>query len=139
MANWITGGFGLYLHWPYCQSKCPYCDFNSHVMGVVDQNLWREAYLAEIARYAEETAGNLLQTIYFGGGTPSLLPPAAIAALLAAVDRHFGLAADGTMAQISPDTTETLLRSKQREILLPLSVMSYARVKKAQRNVIEAT
>lgn len=94
MANWITGGFGLYLHWPYCQSKCPYCDFNSHVMGVVNQNLWREAYLAEIARYAEETAGNLLQTIYFGGGTPSLMEPHLVADIIAAVQKAWPTAND---------------------------------------------
>lgn len=85
MAKWITGGFGLYLHWPYCQTKCPYCDFNSHVMGVVDQKEWRAAYLAQIARYAEETAGNLLQTIYFGGGTPSLMEPELVADIIAAI------------------------------------------------------
>jgi putative oxygen-independent coproporphyrinogen III oxidase len=94
MANWITGGFGLYLHWPYCQSKCPYCDFNSHVMGVVDQNLWREAYLAEIARYAEETAGNLLQTIYFGGGTPSLMEPELVSDIIAAIQKAWPTAND---------------------------------------------
>lgn len=85
MAKWISGGFGLYLHWPYCQTKCPYCDFNSHVMGVVDQKEWRAAYLAQIARYAEETAGNLLQTIYFGGGTPSLMEPELVADIIAAI------------------------------------------------------
>lgn len=85
MAKWVTGGFGLYLHWPYCESKCPYCDFNSHVMGSVDQDVWRDAYLAEIARYAEETSENLLQTIYFGGGTPSLMQPDLVADVIAAV------------------------------------------------------
>lgn len=85
MAKWISGGFGLYLHWPYCQTKCPYCDFNSHVMGAVDQKEWRAAYLAQIARYAEETAGNLLQTIYFGGGTPSLMEPELVADIIAAI------------------------------------------------------
>jgi len=94
MANWIAGGFGLYLHWPYCQSKCPYCDFNSHVMGVVDQSLWREAYLAEIARYAEETAGNLLQTIYFGGGTPSLMEPELVSDIIAAIQKAWPTAND---------------------------------------------
>lgn len=94
MANWVTGGFGLYLHWPYCQSKCPYCDFNSHVMGVVDQNVWRESYLAEIARYAEETSGNLLQTIYFGGGTPSLMQPELVADVIAAIRKAWPTAND---------------------------------------------
>lgn len=94
MANWVTGGFGLYLHWPYCQSKCPYCDFNSHVMGVVDQNVWREAYLAEIQRYASETSGNLLQTIYFGGGTPSLMQPDLVADVISAIRNAWPTAND---------------------------------------------
>ena len=94
MANWIAGGFGLYLHWPYCQSKCPYCDFNSHVMGAVDQDQWREAYLAEIARYAQETEGNLLQTIYFGGGTPSLMEPKLVSDIIAAIQKSWPTAND---------------------------------------------
>jgi putative oxygen-independent coproporphyrinogen III oxidase len=68
-------GFGLYIHWPFCQSKCPYCDFNSHVAAKVDQSKWLEAYLAEIERAGTETNGKTLQSIFFGGGTPSLMDP----------------------------------------------------------------
>ena len=75
-------GFGLYIHWPFCQSKCPYCDFNSHVAGRVDQKRWQEAYIAEIDRAGRETGGQVLQSVFFGGGTPSLMDPALVAAIL---------------------------------------------------------
>lgn len=85
MEDWQTGGFGLYIHWPFCQSKCPYCDFNSHVAAKIDQNRWRDAYLREIARAAAETSGRVLATVFFGGGTPSLMDPDVVADVLAAV------------------------------------------------------
>lgn len=71
--RWQVAGFGLYVHWPFCQSKCPYCDFNSHVAGTVDQDAWGEAFVAEIRRAAELTNGRVLSSIFFGGGTPSLM------------------------------------------------------------------
>lgn len=82
MYDWMQGGFGLYLHWPFCQSKCPYCDFNSHVASGIDQKAWLDAYLSEIDRSVEETAGRLLQSIYFGGGTPSLMEGEVVAAII---------------------------------------------------------
>lgn len=85
IEDWRHGGFGLYLHWPFCQSKCPYCDFNSHVSARVDQKRWENAYLSEIARAGVETPGRVLETVYFGGGTPSLMEPELVAAILAAV------------------------------------------------------
>ena len=75
-------GFGLYLHWPFCQSKCPYCDFNSHVAAKIDQTRWRDAYLAEIDRAGAETRGRILQSVFLGGGTPSLMDPDLVAAIL---------------------------------------------------------
>lgn len=75
-------GFGLYLHWPFCQSKCPYCDFNSHVAASIDQAKWQDAYLSEIARLGAETQDRILQTVYFGGGTPSLMDPELVGAIL---------------------------------------------------------
>lgn len=81
-ADWQLGGFGLYLHWPFCATKCPYCDFNSHVVETIDQSRWRRAYLAELERAAAETEGRVLQTIYFGGGTPSLMDPETVGAIL---------------------------------------------------------
>ena len=79
MDDWRQAGFGLYLHWPFCASKCPYCDFNSHVAADIDQGRWARAYLAEIDRVAAETPGRVLSTIFFGGGTPSLMAPATVA------------------------------------------------------------
>ncbi|AWB50056.1 coproporphyrinogen III oxidase [Gemmobacter aquarius] len=85
MQDWQAGGFGLYLHWPFCQSKCPYCDFNSHVAASIDQTRWRNAYLREIARLGAETKGRVLQTVFFGGGTPSLMDPGIVADILTAI------------------------------------------------------
>ncbi len=82
MDDWRHGGFGLYVHWPFCQSKCPYCDFNSHVATRIDQDRWGRAYLAEIDRVGALTRGRILQTVFFGGGTPSLMDPALVAAII---------------------------------------------------------
>ena len=79
------GGFGLYLHWAFCQSKCPYCDFNSHVSATIDQGRWRTAYLSEIDRAGRETSGRLLETVYFGGGTPSLMDPDVVGDIVARI------------------------------------------------------
>ena len=76
------GGLGLYVHWPFCQSKCPYCDFNSHVRADVDQARWREALLSELDHFAARTAGRTVTSIFFGGGTPSLMPPETAAAVI---------------------------------------------------------
>jgi len=80
--DWKNGGFGLYLHWPFCQAKCPYCDFNSHVSADIDQNRWNRAYLSEIQRLGAETKNRVLSTVYFGGGTPSLMSPDLVADIL---------------------------------------------------------
>lgn len=80
--DWRDGGFGLYLHWPFCQSKCPYCDFNSHVAATIDQARWQRAYLVEIERVGAETHGRVLDTVFFGGGTPSLMNPELVGAVL---------------------------------------------------------
>lgn len=80
--RWQRAGFGLYVHWPFCQSKCPYCDFNSHVAERIDQDRWKAAYLNELDRMATETPGRVLKSIFFGGGTPSLMPPETVAAII---------------------------------------------------------
>ena len=85
-----TPSLALYVHWPFCVSKCPYCDFNSHVRAEVDQVAWREALLADLAYEARETAGQRLSSIFFGGGTPSLMPPETVAAVIAAAERAWG-------------------------------------------------
>jgi oxygen-independent coproporphyrinogen-3 oxidase len=82
----------LYVHWPFCVSKCPYCDFNSHVRESVDQAEWREALLADLAWEARAFPGGPLTSIFFGGGTPSLMAPATVAALIEAAERHWGFA-----------------------------------------------
>lgn len=82
MEDWQSGGFGLYLHWPFCESKCPYCDFNSHVAASIDQKRWQRAYLKEIDRLAADTKGRVLETVFFGGGTPSLMHPELVAAII---------------------------------------------------------
>ncbi|HCZ00823.1 MAG: coproporphyrinogen III oxidase [Rhodobacterales bacterium RIFCSPHIGHO2_02_FULL_62_130] len=82
MDDWRHGGFGLYLHWPFCQSKCPYCDFNSHVAASIDQSRWKLAYLAEIDRLGAETPDRILNSVFFGGGTPSLMEPDLVAAII---------------------------------------------------------
>jgi len=79
----------LYIHWPFCVSKCPYCDFNSHVRDAVDQTQWRDALLADLAHEAALTPGRRLTSIFFGGGTPSLTPPETVAALIEAAERHW--------------------------------------------------
>ncbi|WP_425084067.1 radical SAM family heme chaperone HemW [Ruegeria profundi] len=80
--DWRNGGFGLYVHWPFCEAKCPYCDFNSHVSKNINQKQWLEAYLAELRRSASETPDRVLNTIFFGGGTPSLMNPDTVAAVI---------------------------------------------------------
>jgi oxygen-independent coproporphyrinogen-3 oxidase len=85
-------GLALYVHWPFCVSKCPYCDFNSHVRDQVDQEQWRHALLADLAHEAAQLPGRRLTSIFFGGGTPSLMPPATVAALIEAAERHWGFA-----------------------------------------------
>ncbi|MFD1787756.1 radical SAM family heme chaperone HemW [Sphingomonas floccifaciens] len=84
----------LYVHWPFCVSKCPYCDFNSHVRDQVDQARWRDALLADLAHEAAVLPGRRLGSIFFGGGTPSLMPPETVAALLSAAEAAWGFTKD---------------------------------------------
>ncbi len=84
----------LYVHWPFCITKCPYCDFNSHVRPGWDEAEWARAYAAEIAWEAARTPGRRLGSIFLGGGTPSLMAPATVAAVIDAAERAWGLAAD---------------------------------------------
>ena len=107
MEDWRNGGFGLYLHWPFCASKCPYCDFNSHVASAIDQDRWRRAYLAEIARAGRETGGRILNTVFFGGGTPSLMDPDLVAAILETVRATWPMANDAEITlEANPGSVE---------------------------------
>lgn len=90
MNNPETGPIALYIHWPFCVSKCPYCDFNSHVRDQVDDDAWRTALLTDLAYEAGLTPGRRVSSIFFGGGTPSLMPPATVAALIEAAAQHWG-------------------------------------------------
>lgn len=92
--DWRYGGFGLYLHWPFCAAKCPYCDFNSHVAAEIDQSRWNRAYLAEIDRIGAESGDRILTSVFFGGGTPSLMAPDLVASILDRIRRTWRLAND---------------------------------------------
>ena len=92
--DWQNGGFGLYIHWPFCEAKCPYCDFNSHVTRNIDQNRWKRAYLSEIDRYAEMVPNRVLNTVYFGGGTPSLMDPSVVSDILERIRKSWPVAND---------------------------------------------
>jgi oxygen-independent coproporphyrinogen-3 oxidase len=80
----------LYIHWPFCLKKCPYCDFNSHVRDEVDVARWQAALIADMRHEAHAAGGEPLQSVFFGGGTPSLMPPALVGALLAEAERLWG-------------------------------------------------
>jgi len=84
----------IYIHWPFCRSKCPYCDFNSHVRERVDERVWTSALLADLGRQAALVPGHEVVSIFFGGGTPSLMPPDTAAALIERVRRHWPAAQD---------------------------------------------
>src|SRR5215470_9581523 len=87
--------FGVYVHWPFCLSKCPYCDFNSHVRhAAIDEARYVRAFAAEIAATAARVPGRTVSTIFFGGGTPSLMQPATVGAILDAIARHWSIASD---------------------------------------------
>ena len=92
--DWRHAGFGLYLHWPFCQSKCPYCDFNSHVATRIDQTRWLQAFEAEIDRIGALTDGRILNTVFFGGGTPSLMEASTVQGILDRIRATWTLAND---------------------------------------------
>ena len=86
------GGFGIYLHWPYCEAKCPYCDFNSHVVRTIDHAAWTSAYLSELDRYVAEFPDRIVNSIYFGGGTPSLMTAETVGAVIDRITRRWPIA-----------------------------------------------
>ncbi|MGB1034894.1 MAG: radical SAM family heme chaperone HemW, partial [Primorskyibacter sp.] len=92
--DWQNGGFGLYIHWPFCEAKCPYCDFNSHVVRHIDQTAWAAAYLAELDRVAAETPDRVLKSVFFGGGTPSLMDPRIVAQIIDRITERWTCAND---------------------------------------------
>ena len=100
--------FGVYIHWPFCLSKCPYCDFNSHVRREpIDEQRYVRAFAAEIAATAARVPDRTVSTIFFGGGTPSLMQPATIAGVLDAVAKHWRVAPDAEITiEANPTSVE---------------------------------
>ena len=92
LASTDDPGFGIYLHWPFCLSKCPYCDFNSHVRETIDTDRWRRALLTELDHFAAQTTGKKVTSVFFGGGTPSLMPPSLAGALIDRVAERWPVA-----------------------------------------------
>ena len=100
--------FAIYLHWPFCLAKCPYCDFNSHVRDDVDQEAWRQAFLMEIDRAASQLGPRKVTSIFLGGGTPSLMPPATVGALLDRIAAHWTIDTDIEInLEANPTSVET--------------------------------
>ena len=100
--------FGVYVHWPFCLSKCPYCDFNSHVRRTpIDEPRFVRAFTAEIASTAARVPGRVVSSIFFGGGTPSLMQPETVAAILQAIARHWTVAPDAEITlEANPTSVE---------------------------------
>lgn len=97
----------LYVHWPYCVSKCPYCDFNSHVAAGVDHAAWRDAYRREMMHYAEAMPKQPITSIFFGGGTPSLMEPETVGSIIDTAHKLWGLAADAEITlEANPSSAE---------------------------------
>ena len=97
-------GFAVYVHWPFCKSKCPYCDFNSHVRERVDHDRWRAGLLRELDHYADLTAGRTVTSIFFGGGTPSLMEPSTVGAVIDRVAQRWPVA-DGLEITLEANPT----------------------------------
>ncbi len=98
----------LYIHWPYCVSKCPYCDFNSRAGCPTDQKVWSQTYASELDHYAALTQGRTVQTIYFGGGTPSLMNPQTVESVLATIAKNWAMADDAEITlEANPSSSET--------------------------------
>ena len=102
-----ASAFAVYVHWPFCVAKCPYCDFNSHVRERIDTDRFVAALLAELDHFAAETAGRTVTSLFFGGGTPSLMPPAAVEAVIDRVAQRWPLAPDVEITlEANPGTVE---------------------------------
>ena len=108
MTAATESAFGVYIHWPFCLSKCPYCDFNSHVRhAAIDEKRYVSAFTAEIAATAARAPGRTVSTIFFGGGTPSLMQPATVGAILDAVGKHWSIAPDAEVTlEANPTSVE---------------------------------
>lgn len=109
-------GFGLYVHWPFCRSKCPYCDFNSHVSEGVDQARWRRALLGELDWWSERVDRRPLTSIFFGGGTPSLMDPETVSAVIERARSRLGFAGEPEITlEANPTSVEASRFAAYRE------------------------
>ncbi|WP_051548008.1 radical SAM family heme chaperone HemW [Sneathiella glossodoripedis] len=107
LTNKPDPGFGVYFHWPFCRKKCPYCDFNSHVRATLDEDLWIKGLTSELRYYAERSDSRRVTSIFFGGGTPSLMSPKAVGTLLDAVDDLFEMSDDVEISlEANPTSSE---------------------------------
>ena len=104
----IDGGFGIYVHWPFCEAKCPYCDFNSHVRHAgVDQPRFAAAFERELSHFAARTRGRRVDSIFLGGGTPSLMDPATVGRVLDAIAGLWSVAPDAEVSmEANPSSVE---------------------------------
>jgi len=110
MEDWENGGFGIYIHWPFCAAKCPYCDFNSHVRKSVNQSRWLSALKFELQNNAKRTSGRMVNTIFFGGGTPSLMNPETVAGIVEEITKLWSLAPN---AEITLEANPTSVEAKK--------------------------
>ena len=100
--------FGIYVHWPFCAAKCPYCDFNSHVADTIDHDAWRKAYAREIHAYGRMTRGREVTSIFFGGGTPSLMEPDTARVVIDEIAKHWNISNDCEITlEANPTSVET--------------------------------
>ena len=114
--DWRHGGFGVYIHWPFCQAKCPYCDFNSHVRRNVDQASWKAALCSDIEETARLTGPRQVDTIFFGGGTPSLMQPDVVSALIEKITAVWALAPGAEITlEANPTSVEASRFAEFRE------------------------
>ena len=86
--NYEYQDLAIYIHWPFCKMKCPYCDFNSHVKENIDYNQWVKSYCKEIEYYSETLKNKKITSIFFGGGTPSLMPPFIVEAIIDKINQY---------------------------------------------------
>ncbi len=131
-VSWVNpapAGLGVYIHWPFCASKCPYCDFNSHVADTIDHARWRRALLIELDHFASETKERAVTSVFFGGGTPSLMAPETTSELISAVKGYWTTPKDLEITlEANPSTAEAGLFSAFRDAginRLSLGVQSF--------------
>ena len=119
----------LYIHWPFCLAKCPYCDFNSHVRATVDHAQWQQALIADMAHEAALLPGRRLTSIFFGGGTPSLMPPALVESLLDAaarfwtIDPDIEITLEANPSSVEADRFAALARAGINRVSLGIQAM----------------